>query len=487
MGYPNPVPAGTPAVPGGSITAVAPTAVPDFDTKIVNGIVCPKPTSYYPMNEVSGSGVIDAMGVSNGTYANIAAYGAAAMCPDNKPCPQFNGTNSLATFTDPTTNNKSWSVQLAVMVNQAYTAYHMPFATGNPGTTSGWYWGAGNSDYRMNVAMRTSGTYVNAQPATNICPFPGFTAVLVHIVYNATANTLSFYQNGVLAASVAATAYTKGAGSLWVGGNTAYSAFSSGVFGKLGIWASTALSATQVASIYNAFANSPITGVVSSTAASLHSVQVQNGASHLWRCNDAAGSSTLVDAFGGTALTVGSGVTVGVPGLLNDGATGVYLPGAGNSASYLKALGVMPSGGAWCVELLAAVYDLAGNGSNVGVVAAMGSTGGGVNLNLRPYESEFTSNAADSSFRLFYPLNAASVLYHLELNGSGNGYYYANGNLLWSGSLGVSTLSTQTLRIGIFPDDTSYTSTMAVQNIAVYPGRLTQAQKNASMSAVYRR
>jgi hypothetical protein len=223
------------------------------------------------------------------------------------------------------------------------------------------------------------------------------------------------------------------------------------------------------------------------TTASLNAQQTATpNITHLWRCHDAAGSSTLVDSVGSTALAVGSACTVGVPGLLNDGATAVFLPGNASANSYLRATGVLPSSGAMCVEILLALYHTQ---MTVGVMVALGgpSGSGGVSLNFRPSETEFSNYGADTTFLDFYPNNTYPILYHLELDGSGNGYWSVNGILVWSGSIGVSTLSTQTLRIGIYQDDASVPATQVVQNIAVYSARLTTAQKQANMSAVYRR
>ena len=136
------------------------------------------------------------------------------------------------------------------------------------------------------------------------------------------------------------------------------------------------------------------------------------------------------------------------------------------------------------------LYNTNGNTNNIGIIMREGgaSGSGGVDLNYRANTgAEFTNYGADTSFvSTFFPVSQA-ILVHLELNGSGTGYFYINSNLVWSGTIGVSTLSTQTLRIGIYMDDASYTATEQVQNIAVYSARLTTAQKQANMSAVLRR
>jgi len=225
--------------------------------------------------------------------------------------------------------------------------------------------------------------------------------------------------------------------------------------------------------------------------ASLHAQQQTIGSIiHQWRCNDAAGSSTLADSVGSTALTVtGSSMQVGVKGLMNDGATAVSSLGA--AGNYLTASSVVPTSGAWCIEILAAVPFVLNNNA-FGIISAPGTGGAGTGT-IAYYEIDGSSISSTQALTLGvfnvssvgtqYTFGIYPLLFHLESDGSANNYLSVNGvqvatdahYVTPSGVIFIAALSA-----------TQYPGPLVVQNIAVYNARLSSANKILNAQAVVR-
>lgn len=225
----------------------------------------------------------------------------------------------------------------------------------------------------------------------------------------------------------------------------------------------------------------------SGPTATLHFQQQQIGSLiHQWRCNDAAGSSTLADSKGSTALTVQSAAICGVPGLMNDGASCAYTNGA--ASSYLSATGVVPTSGAWCIEMLVNALQV-WNGSTTGIVCAQGGSGDGSGLlvannmqvNIALLLGNFLANEVTKLFTGFSPF-----LLHLEYDGSANAFMTLNGAATISGAITPAGGISGKLYVGTLEASADF-GNLFVQNIAIYSARLTTAQKYANMNAVYRR
>ncbi len=221
--------------------------------------------------------------------------------------------------------------------------------------------------------------------------------------------------------------------------------------------------------------------------ASLHAAQ-QNISSliHQWRCNDAAGSTSLADSVGSSNIALsGSSFQPGVPGLMNDGASCVFFSGASGIGAVS---GVIPTSGAWCVEALCSIPAIL-NATSYGYFAAQGSAGDGhgvgVFQNCNPGSStyglcisNYSSNAQSSQTPGAHP-----VLLHMETDGT-NMYLAINGTIMASAATYVTPSGK--LYIGALSNN-YFAGALFIQNIALYSAKLTQAQKWANMNAVYRR
>jgi len=239
---------------------------------------------------------------------------------------------------------------------------------------------------------------------------------------------------------------------------------------------------TSAATPMSSYVQSPVAPL-----ASLHAKQAAiSSIIHQWRCNDAAGSTTLADTVGSTSLAVtGSGMVVGAPGLMNDGATGVVT--YYSTGNYLSASSVIPTSGPYCIEMLVAhPTPILNQGYCLFCAQGTGGDGTGnyITINVDAgtgygiYVGDFSANTFISLTPFFYP-----ILLHMETDGT-NMYLYVNGDLWCTGTSYYVAPSGKLYVGGAY--GYSQNSTMWVQNIAVYNARLTQAQKYANANAVIR-
>lgn len=252
MPLPNPILSGATVSPGGGPSLIVPASVADFDTKIINGIFAAAPTNYYPMNEPSGTTVVDAMGNANGTYNGSPFFQARQLIPDGKPVPFFKASSTqYATLNDPTTSATAFTYMFA-FVNQGF---------GSSAVFSD-YTGGGSYVINSVDASGNLSSQLNGGNTQSSCQM-GTSVHLVFGVYDGT--QMLWYLDGNLVQTITG-AYTK-QGSGWAIGAQANGTYpATGNFGKAGIWGSTALTQAQITNITNAFFGSTITAIASSSA-----------------------------------------------------------------------------------------------------------------------------------------------------------------------------------------------------------------------------
>jgi hypothetical protein len=199
---------------------------------------------YYPMNESSGTAVVDAVGGSNGTYHGTFLFQALEVCRDAEYCPMWDGSTNYATFADPTTNATNFTVMLAFIPGPAWSAGSNPDLFNN----------YSDSTHGVAVGTQSGSIYSGYAIGTNVNGAFALGAgqrYLTFITYNS--GVFSFYLNGMLVGTHSAT-YAKGADG-WNIGILAplVGAYYQGVAGKFGIWASTALTQAQILALTQTF------------------------------------------------------------------------------------------------------------------------------------------------------------------------------------------------------------------------------------------
>jgi hypothetical protein len=244
---------GTVILPGGSPAAVQPSQLPGFDSQIIAGSLAPSPTNYYPMNELSGTTVYDAMGNANGTYYGTFLFQQKQMVLDGKPVPLFNFANSnYATLNDPSTSNTPFTWMIA---------YSPSSQQGSNSTIISNYNGNTAAFTQIAIYSGVNHFILNNTPYQISASEPNGALHLAFVVYNGT--DYRAYIDGALVKTIVSATYTKqGAGvAVGAGANALAGSFYDGFAGKAGIWGSTALSQAQITAITNAFFGSTIVGI----------------------------------------------------------------------------------------------------------------------------------------------------------------------------------------------------------------------------------
>jgi hypothetical protein len=212
-------------------------------------------TNYYPMNETSGTAVVDAVGSSNGTYHGSGlVLNALQITNDGALAPYFDGSTAYATIPDNTTTGTSFTVMCAFIINMGILvgANAIVFDS-NTATTNGVaLYHPASSNSSMDTFFRSF-----SLPSTQVPISPG-TPHLAFLVFNsASGGSLTFYMDGIQVMAAEAGAYTKDAnGNFYIGASgTTATNFWSGCIGKFGLWGATALTQSQIFGITNAFRN----------------------------------------------------------------------------------------------------------------------------------------------------------------------------------------------------------------------------------------
>lgn len=222
------------------------------------------------------------------------------------------------------------------------------------------------------------------------------------------------------------------------------------------------------------------------SGSALDAVQAaETSLTHKWRANDASTATTLADSKGSVPMQFGSIVTVGTPGLISDGMTGVTVNTSSASALALNVpSGTIPTSGAYTVEAMVAnfyvsanyptTYLTAGTASN-GWYSSAYTSGMGTSFgNVASGSGSSGTNGAQSTLA-----TGQAVLMDIVSDGT-NVTLYINGVKNQSVA---GVLSDGSLYIGKNYSAGNWCGQARFQNIATFTSAFTQSQLNAHVTA----
>ena len=454
----NPAASGGSGGSGGGSGSLA--GYTNFDPLIIAGTIgssIPAPTNYYPMNETSGTTVVDAMGSANGTYHGSVLFQQGQLIPDGKPCVGFlNGAGGYAIVHDPTTSSTSFTLMVA-------TRSMSPLVnSGIMSSYDGTYPPPGIDLYYD--ASSNFGCWLSQNNYQGLA-FPGTGTNLLVVTYNSSTSTEVVYCNGQPIKTVTSATYSKGSLGWGIGANPNGSNYASALFGKVAIWGSTCLTAAQVTALTNAFfATSTANPLWLSTARSL-------GATHAWLLNESVKTGTATDSIGSDNATYYNTPTAGTlwgrqAGTLFNGST-QYVAMPHNE---------LPSTGPFSVECSFAQVASIGSYASIVSASTSGSNNGmelGVNANQ---QGGFLGTNGSYNMQTWQAPGQGSG--HLVMTYDGTSLFttYLNGIPIATATYSSWSPGTVAMNIARRGATANYYGNYVIANVATYATALTAAQ-----------
>jgi hypothetical protein len=336
-------------------------------------VVADGATSYWRLNETSGTTAVDVIGGANGTISGGVTLGQPGALAESDKAMAFNGTTGKILLT-PATGliAPQFTIEAWAKMSSAHDGHVFCKSIGGA-TQSCWslfHWGG---SYYFRVVTADAQLHDIAWGSAPLNQW-------LHFVGTHDGTTARLYVNGAEVGNTPAGANRtgQGAGDAYIGIAEDGSGYPwLGVLDEVAFY-QTALTAAQVSAHYAA----RLVVVSSYPPGSYPDKVVTDGAAAYWRLGETSGT-TAVDAIGGNNGTITGGVTLNQAGAISGGDTAMVFNGTTGYISVPSSAAITPTGSftveTWVKTLTATEVPLVEkfDAGNAGFMFSLNNFGGG--------------------------------------------------------------------------------------------------------------